>query len=93
MNKVAFVKNIDSGKFAVLVETDGGVDAIGTSPHGKEWSSWVDALPFRERRRIEDILWSLSEAQTVDGPRTPTRLERAEITALLNGEKTTEAIA
>lgn len=93
MKKVAFIKNIDSGKFAVLVETDGGVDAIGTSPHGKEWSSWVDALPFRERRRIEDILWSLSEAQTVDGPRTPTRLERAEITALLNGEKTTEATA
>ena len=93
MNKVAFIKNIDNGKFAVLVETDGGVDAIGTSPHGKEWSSWVDALPFRERRRIEDILWSLSEAQTVDGPRTPTRLERAEITALLNGEKTIEATA
>jgi hypothetical protein len=88
MNKVAFVKSIDGGKFAVLVESDGGVDAIGISAHGKEWSAWVDVLPFRERRKIEDVLWSISEAQVVDGPRVPTRVERADITALLNGEQT-----
>ena len=88
MRKVAFVNDADGGKFAVLVEGDGGVDAVGLSKHGKEWSAWVDALPFRERRLIGDVLWSLSEAQSVDGPRTPTRVERADITAIIDNQKT-----
>lgn len=87
MRKVAFVNNADGGRFAVLVEGDGGVDAVGISKHGKEWSAWVDALPFRERRLIDDVLWSLSEAQAVDGPRVPTRAERAEITGIMNNQQ------
>ena len=93
MNKVAFVKSSDNGKFAILIEGDGGVDAIGSSPHGKEWASWVDGLPFKERRTIDSILWSLSEAQVVDGPRTPSRVERTEIAALIKGEQTNGVIA
>jgi hypothetical protein len=89
VRKVAFVNNADGGKFAILVEGDGGVDAIGLSGHGKEWAAWVDGLPFRERRLISDVLWSLSEAQSVDGPRVPTRTERTEITTVINGQQAT----
>jgi len=87
MRKVAFVKGSDGGEFAILVEGDGGVDAIGLSEHGKEWAAWVDGLPFRERRLIGDVLWSLSEAQSVDGPRVPTRTERTEITTIVAGQQ------
>jgi hypothetical protein len=91
VNKVAFVRNADGGEFAVVIEGDGGVDAVGLSPHGKEWAAWVDSLPFRQRRLASDVLWSLSEAQHVDGPRVPTRAERADIGAILSGQQTTTA--
>jgi hypothetical protein len=83
---VCFIKNSGSG-FAVLKEDETGVDAIGVSAHGKEWAKWVDSLPFAQRRKISDVLWSLGENFSVDGPRTPKRPERVEVEAMLNGEK------
>lgn len=89
MNAVAYIKNADGDPFAVLIQDDGGVDAIGQSPLGKEWAAWVDALGSRERRVIDSVLWSLSEDQIIDGPRTPKRAERADLEAL----RTQEALA
>ncbi len=91
MRAVCFVKNSGTG-FAVLKEDEAGVDAIGLSDNGKEWAKWVDSLPFAQRRKIDDVLWSLGENFEMDGPRVPKRAERADIEALLNGEKTEESL-
>lgn len=85
MRAVCFVKN-EGSRFAVLKEDENGVDAIGMTGHGKEWAKWVDTLPFADRRRIADVLWSLGENFEIDGPRTPTRTERLEVEAMVNGE-------
>lgn len=85
MRAVCFVKSQGSS-FAVLREDETGVDAIGVSDHGKEWAKWVDSLPFSDRRKISDVLWSLGENFEVDGPRVPKRAERAEVDAMVNGE-------
>lgn len=91
MRAICFVGNAGS-RFAVLKEDDNGVDAVGLSEHGKEWARWVDSLPFAQRRKIDDVLWSLAENFEIDGPRTPKRAERADIEALVAGEKEETAL-
>lgn len=85
MRSVCFV-SLEGSRFAVLKEDENGVDAIGMTGHGKEWAKWVDLLPFSDRRRIQDVLWTLGENFEIDGPRTPKRTERLEVEALVNGD-------
>lgn len=87
MKAIAKINNLDGTKFALLVERDEGVDAIGLSDHGNEWATWVDMLPSRDRRLISDILWSVGDRFPVDGPRVPTRAERVEIEAMTTREQ------
>jgi hypothetical protein len=90
MKAIAKVNNPNGTKFALLVERDEGVDAIGLSDQGKEWATWVDMLPSRDRRLITDVLWSIGDRFPIDGPRVPTRTERSEIEAMTTREQDKE---
>jgi hypothetical protein len=93
MKAIAKIDNQDGTKFALAIEKDEGVDVIGISEQGKEWEKWVDLLPSSERRLVSQILWSLGEAFRIDGPRVPTRAERAEIDSMMTQEQSEQQIA
>lgn len=79
MNRYAIITHLDSSqRFAILVENADDIDTIGVSAQGKEWEAWADALPPKNRRRLEQLLTTVGPQFSIEGPAKLSKTQREE---------------
>lgn len=92
MAQYAIVTHLDSSqRFAILIDSEKGVDSIGISAQGKEWERWADALPESRRRTISDVLKTLGDHFSIDGPKTLTSTLKVEFETLAAQKQPSDA--
>lgn len=78
MSKFAKLSHIDTqNDFALLMETNGRVQAVGVSKVGREWVRWFTKQPTAQFQTLADVFPLLGDQISVSENRRATRDDRA----------------